>query len=117
MVLRVFRMDSHRLAPFPPESASFQGGKTIAIALFSREFAFSTTGATPPFFEKPMSPWKSRCFCISDYHPAPIAMRFCQVFQRFTLGAPHQSGLSQIAHAFPFEFQFSAFLVMEFTIL
>jgi hypothetical protein len=45
-------MDSHRLAPFQQKSGSFAGGKTIAIALFSWEFAFFDLSMPPPVFGK-----------------------------------------------------------------
>jgi hypothetical protein len=45
-------MDPHHLARFQQESGSFQGVKTIAIALFSREFAFFDPRCQPPVFGK-----------------------------------------------------------------
>jgi hypothetical protein len=43
-------MNSHRLAPFQQKSGSFQGVKTIAIVVFSREFAFFDRRCLTPVF-------------------------------------------------------------------
>ena len=48
----VFSRIWHRLAPFQQKSGSFQGGKTIAIALFSWEFAFFDRRCQTPVFGK-----------------------------------------------------------------
>jgi hypothetical protein len=45
-------MDSHGLAPFEQESASFRGSKTIADRVFSWEFAFFDHLSQTPVFWK-----------------------------------------------------------------
>ena len=85
---------AHGLAPFQQKSGSFEGGKTIAIVLFSRETHFSTTGARPPFLGKRIPAWKIRCFCIFAYPPPTIATHFCPDFQGFAMVGPNHSMLT-----------------------
>jgi hypothetical protein len=47
---RCFRGFGHRFAPFEQKSGSFAGVKTIAIALFSRAFAFFDRRCQTPVF-------------------------------------------------------------------
>ena len=87
----VCSMDSHRLAPFQQNSGSFAGVKTIAIALFSWEFAFFDLRCQTPVFWKVLSRLEIPLFLHFGLPSTDHSDTFLPGFSAFHYGRLRQS--------------------------
>jgi hypothetical protein len=79
-------MNSHRLAPFQQKSGSFQGLKTIAIALFSRENAFFDRRCQTPGFGQEHPRLENPLFLRFGLPPSAHSDSFLPGFPAFHYG-------------------------------
>ena len=89
----VFSMDSHRLAPDQHFSGSFEGVKTIAISLFSWEFAFLTPRCQTPVFGKVHLRLEIPLFSHFRGRPTDHSDTFLPGFSAFRCGRTHPKHL------------------------
>ena len=82
----VFRGFGHRLAPLQQKSGSFEGGKTIAIALFSRGNAFFDRRCPTPIFAKVLPRLEIPLFLQFGLPPTDHSDAFLPGFSGFRCG-------------------------------
>jgi hypothetical protein len=82
----VFSKDSHRLAPFQQNSGSFAGVKTIALAIFSWEFAFFDFWCQTPGFGQEHPRLENPLFLHFGLPPSAHSDAFLPGFSGFRYG-------------------------------
>jgi hypothetical protein len=79
-------MDSHGLAPFQQKFGSFAGGKTIVMALFSRENAFFDRRCQTPVFGQEHPRLENPLFLHFGLPPSAHSDAFLPGFSGFRYG-------------------------------